>query len=110
MKPLRLTLSAFGPYANEEVIDFDEFGDRSFFLIHGPTGAGKTTILDAICFALYGETSGNERKGEQMHSQHNKAAPTSGVKFTFMFRGDMYCAERTLKREPTDDEHAEPTY
>ncbi len=57
MKPTRITVRAFGPYAGEQVFDFDHLNGRSFFLIHGPTGAGKTSILDAICFALYGEAS-----------------------------------------------------
>jgi len=71
MKPLKLTLRAFGPYAGEEVLDFRDLEDRSFFLIHGPTGSGKTSILDGICFALYGETSGQERDGKFMRSHHS---------------------------------------
>ncbi len=58
MKPLRLTMKAFGPYAGEESLDFANLKGRNFFLIHGPTGAGKTSILDAICFALFGDSSG----------------------------------------------------
>ena len=58
MKPLRLTLEAFGPYAGCQDLNFADLKDQSFFLIHGPTGAGKTSILDGICYALYGETSG----------------------------------------------------
>jgi len=52
MKPLKISFSAFGPYTKETVLDFADLKGRSFFLIHGPTGAGKTTILDAMCFAL----------------------------------------------------------
>ena len=63
MKPARLWIKAFGAYAGEQYIDFNLLGDRTFFLIYGPTGSGKTTILDAMCFALYGETSGGERDG-----------------------------------------------
>ena len=59
MRPIKLTVRAFGPYAGEQVFDFDALDGRSFFLIHGPTGAGKTSILDAICFALYGVASGS---------------------------------------------------
>jgi len=73
MRPIRLTLHAFGPYADEQVLDFRELGNRSFFLLHGPTGAGKTTILDAMCFALYGETSGkgrDARDSKHMRSDH----------------------------------------
>ena len=54
MRPLQLTMSAFGSYGKPETIDFTELGDKRLFLIHGPTGSGKTTVLDAICFALYG--------------------------------------------------------
>ena len=66
MRPIRLTMSAFGPFAHTESIDFDALGHNPLFLINGPTGAGKTTILDAICFAMYGKTTGNEREGAQM--------------------------------------------
>ena len=58
MRPLTLTVSAFGPYADEPVLDFRQLSHHNFFLICGPTGAGKTSILDAICYAVYGETSG----------------------------------------------------
>ena len=62
MKPLQLTMRAFGAYAGEQIIDFTLLGDKNFFLIHGPTGSGKTTILDAISFALYGSASGDLRE------------------------------------------------
>ena len=68
MRPLNLTLQAFGPFAGTLALDFRELGDRSLFLIHGPTGAGKTTILDALSFALFGESSGAEREGKQLRS------------------------------------------
>lgn len=97
MKPLRLELTAFGPYASTQSIDFTLLGKRTFFLIHGPTGAGKTTILDAICFALYGESSG-ERKGEQLRSQHTKTALETKVVFDFVLRGYCYRIERSPKQ------------
>ena len=61
MKPLRLTMQAFGSYATKQTLDFDELGEQRLFLVHGPTGSGKTTILDAICFSLYGDATGPER-------------------------------------------------
>ncbi len=83
MRPLRLVMQAFGPYAGEQVIDFSELGDRSFFLIHGPTGSGKTSILDAMSFALYGDTSGAQRDGRQMRSHY--AGPSDPTEVTFDF-------------------------
>ena len=68
MRPLQLTMSAFGPYAGETVLDFAELGEQNIFVITGPTGAGKTTIFDAICYAFYGETSGAEREVRGLRS------------------------------------------
>ncbi|OQA11069.1 MAG: Nuclease SbcCD subunit C [Firmicutes bacterium ADurb.Bin373] len=96
MKPLKLVISAFGPYAGTQAIDFRELGGRSIFLIHGPTGSGKTTILDAICFALYGDTSGAERKGEQMRSGHADAAQPTEITFDFALGADTF----RLRRSP----------
>lgn len=84
MKPLRLLTRAFGPYAGQQVLDFRLLGARTLFLIHGPTGSGKTTILDAICFALYGECSGEERDARRMRSDH--AAPDMTTEVVFDFR------------------------
>ncbi|MHC8521897.1 AAA family ATPase [Rossellomorea sp. H39__3] len=58
MKPLQLTMQAFGPYASREVIDFRELENRTMFVISGKTGAGKTTIFDGISYAIYGKASG----------------------------------------------------
>ena len=66
MRPICLDLSAFGPFAGSETLEFGRLGENPLFLINGPTGAGKTSILDAICYALYGETTGNERDAAQM--------------------------------------------
>ena len=99
MKPIKLSMTAFGPYAENQIVDFRELGDCSFFLIHGSTGAGKTTILDAICFALYGETSGDERTGEQMRSHHTKSKLLTEVTFDFALGTDLYRITRSPKQE-----------
>jgi DNA repair protein SbcC/Rad50 len=102
MKPVRLALQAFGPYANEQVLDFRQLGNNSFFLIHGPTGAGKTTILDAICFALYGETSGKGRDGrdpKHMRSDHADTSRSTEVRFDFALGTEMYRVIRSPEQE-----------
>ena len=66
MTPIALTMQAFGPFAGREEIRFAELGAAPLFLINGPTGSGKTTILDAICYALYGTTTGNEREAREI--------------------------------------------
>ncbi len=73
MTPLTLTMQAFGPFAGSETIDFTALGRSPLFLINGPTGAGKSSILDAICFALYGQTTGNERDAVQMRCDQAEA-------------------------------------
>lgn len=83
MRPLKLTMQAFGPYKGTETLDFSELGTNRLFLIHGTTGAGKTTILDAICYALYGDTSGGERSGTQMRCQSADPALPTQVIFDF---------------------------
>ncbi|QWR77530.1 AAA family ATPase [Candidatus Magnetomonas plexicatena] len=90
MKPLKLSIEGFGPYVNKQIIDFTILGNRTLFLIHGNTGSGKSTILDAICFALYGETSGNERTGTQMRSNFADSSVPTEVTFEFSVGGDSY--------------------
>lgn len=96
MKPLQLTMNAFGPYAGTQVLDFTELGERTFFLVHGPTGSGKTTILDAICFALYGDTSGAQRDGKQMRSDHADPFLPTEITFDFTVGQKQY----RIKRNP----------
>lgn len=99
MKPLYLKLQAFGPFAATETIDFTRLGDQAFFLIHGPTGAGKTTLLDAICFALYGDTSGGERTAQDMRSANADPALRTEVTLEFGL-GPMHYR---VTRSPTQD-------
>lgn len=94
MKPLKLTMRAFGPYAGETVIDFEKLQGRHLFLICGPTGAGKTTILDAMCYALYGKTSG-DRTGEKMRSDYADSSERTEVIFDFMLGDKTYRATRS---------------
>jgi len=99
MKPLKLTMRAFGPYAGTQILDFTELGGRSFFLIHGPTGSGKTTILDAMCFALYGDTSGAERDGKQMRSDHADRPVITEITFDFAVGDQTYRIKRNPEQE-----------
>lgn len=99
MRPIRLVLRAFGPYADEQVIDFRKLGKRTFFLIHGPTGAGKTSILDGICFALYGDTSGVGRTGKLMRSDHAHPDVLTEVTFDFSIGREQYRITRSPEQE-----------
>lgn len=95
MKPLRIEVTAFGPYAGTQVFDFAELEGRSFFLIHGPTGAGKTTVLDALCFALYGDASGSARDGRGLRSDYAAADLRTEVTVDFALGGATYRAQRS---------------
>jgi len=99
MRPLRLVMRAFGPYAGEQVLDFADLGDRSFFLIHGPTGSGKTSVLDATCYALYGETSGDGREGWEMRSHHAPPEVKTEVVFEFALGDRAYRVTRSPEWE-----------
>ena len=98
MKPVKLIMSAFGPYASEmPEIDFTKFEEKGLFLISGDTGAGKTMIFDAICFALYGKTSGLYRSTKKLRSEYAKDSVKSYVDFWFSHQGETY----RIYREPS---------
>lgn len=89
MKPLCVTMSAFGSYAGQVTVDFERL-DHGIFLITGDTGAGKTTIFDAISFALFGESSGQKREGGMLRSQYADDGQETWVTLRFQQRGDVY--------------------
>jgi DNA repair protein SbcC/Rad50 len=98
MRPLKLTMTAFGPYAGEEVIDFTILGGRNIFLITGPTGAGKTTVFDGISYAVFGNASSSDRDGENLRSHFAKDDQLTSVELEFELRGRKYCIKRTPKQ------------
>ena len=93
MRPVRLTMSAFGSYSGTEVIDFTKV-QGGLFLITGDTGAGKTTIFDAITYALYDRTSGGARDGNMMRSQYASEDTDTYVEYVFSYRGKEYAIRR----------------
>lgn len=97
MTPKKLTMTAFGPYLEETVIDFERFSRNGLFLITGDTGAGKTTIFDAIAFALYGEPSGDFRSVSMLHSKGVPQTTPTKITFDFGYAGKDYRVERVLR-------------
>lgn len=95
MKPVKLIMSAFGSYGGTEVIEFDKI-QNGLFLIAGDTGAGKSTIFDAIMFALYDTMSGKERKSIMMRSEYASDNMETYVEYTFSYGSSIY----TIKRFP----------
>ena len=96
MRPLKLTIAGFGPYAGTQILDFETLGTSGLYLITGDTGAGKTTIFDAITFALFGEASGESRKASMLRSKYAKAEDPTFVELTFAYGNKEY----TVKRNP----------
>ena len=96
MRPLKLKLSAFGPYKGVTEIDMEKLGERGLYLITGDTGAGKTTIFDAITFALFGEASGENRTAGMLCSKYAEPETPTEVEMCFRYRGQDY----TVKRNP----------
>lgn len=96
MMPLNLTISAFGPYPEQIIIDFTQFQESGLFLITGPTGSGKTMIFDAIVFALYGKSSGQMRESDSLRCDHAAKETPTYVEYSFALHDHIY----TVKRSP----------
>ena len=90
MRPLKLIISGFGPYAERTVLDMERLGDEGIYLISGRTGTGKTSIFDAISFALYGEASGSQRDVSMLRSRFADADTPTQVDLTFSYRDKIY--------------------
>jgi len=102
MRPLKLKISAFGPYSGVTEFDFEKLGTGGLYLITGDTGAGKTTIFDAITYALYGEPSGKNREVSMLRSKYADDATPTEVELIFSYRGEEY----TIKRNPEYEREA----
>ncbi|MFO1444910.1 SMC family ATPase [Bacillus sp. Bva_UNVM-123] len=99
MRPLKLTLQAFGPYAEKEEIDFTLLGNRTMFVISGKTGSGKTTIFDGISYAIYGKASGEDRTGSDLRSQFAKDETITEISLLFSIRNKTYFITRAPQQE-----------
>lgn len=108
MKPITLTMSAFGPFADEITVNLQALTDGGLYLISGDTGAGKTTIFDAISFALYGTPSGDHRSASMLRSGYADAARKTFVRLTFSYHGKEYTITRTPSYEREGLKTAQP--
>ena len=99
MRPLRLTMSAFGPYAGKTELSLEQLGTRGLYLVTGDTGAGKTTIFDAITFALFGEASGDSRTADMLRSKYADAGTPTQVELVFAYAGKTYKVRRSPEYE-----------
>lgn len=94
MRPLKITMSAFGPYAGKVTLDMQKLGKSGIYLITGDTGAGKTTVFDAISYALYGEASGNYRENTTLRSKYASADTPTFVELEFEYNNEIYKINR----------------
>ncbi len=99
MRPIKLTMSAFGPYAGKTVLNLNELGESGLYLITGDTGAGKTTIFDAIVYALYGEASGQNREASMFRSKYADADTPTEVELVFEYASKIYIVKRNPEYE-----------
>lgn len=100
MRPSKLTMTAFGPYAGVQTIDFQQLQERNLFVISGNTGSGKTFILDAICYALYGEASSSDRDGDSLRSHFPQDSQLlTSVELEFSLKGSTYAVQRSPAQE-----------
>ncbi|WP_163653471.1 AAA family ATPase [Listeria sp. PSOL-1] len=99
MRPLKLTMTAFGAYAGRETINFEELGNERIFVISGKTGAGKSTIFDAISYAIFGRSNTFDREGFSMRSHFAEASEMTQIELTFLLRQKKYYIKRTPQQE-----------
>ena len=99
MRPIKLVMTGFGPYAGTETLELDQLGEKGLYLITGTTGAGKTTIFDAITFALFGEASGSTRDPGTFRSKYAAPSTPTEVELTFDYAGKRYVVKRSPQYE-----------